>query len=203
MTREELIEQVRGTAQRVFAPLRAAYDGLNPRERTLVTLLGAVFGAIALFLPLYLVLDAITEMETENQDLVAVLRELNDSAVELETKRLEREQSLARYQREAPPLGTFIESAAQVEGLSLREVTDQPALAMGDYSRRQVRVSLTGVNLRPAVKMLSAIERSDYPVSIQRIQIDHVGEGDKYNFQIGISAYDRVAPAAAQGAATQ
>jgi hypothetical protein len=41
------------------------------------------------------------------------------------------------------------------------------------------------------IKMLAAIERSDYPVSTQRIQVDHTRDGDTYNFQIGVNAYDR------------
>ncbi len=193
----------RDTLQKLLDPIRAAYDGLNERERMLVGLLGAVFAAIVVILPLYLVLDSISTMETENEELIAVMSELSDEADELTRRRLEREQALARYTRPAPPLGSFIESTAQVEGLQLREVTDQPAVKIGDFSRRQVRASLAGVNLRPVIKMLSAIERSDYPVSTERIQIDHPADGDTYTVQIGVNAYDRVGGEAegAQGGA--
>ncbi|MBC7171146.1 MAG: type II secretion system protein M, partial [Polyangiaceae bacterium] len=182
-------------------PIRAAYDGLNERERRLVALLGGVLGAIVVLLPLYLVLDSISEMETENQELASVLNDLSDQAGELERKRLEREQALARYARPAPPLGSFVESTAQVEGLQLREVTDQPSVSIGEFSRRQVRASLAGVKLRPVIKMLAAIERSDYPVTTQRIQVDHPSDGDSYTFQIGINAYDRSAPESEAGTA--
>jgi hypothetical protein len=84
-------------------------------------------------------------------------------------------------------------------------------VAIGEFSRRQARASLSNVNLRPVIKMLAAIERSDYPVSTQRIQVDHTREGDTYNFQIGVNAYDRQggeeeageAGAARPGAATK
>lgn len=181
--------------QKALEALRSAYEGLNERERMLVGVLGGVFGALALVLPLYLVLDSISEMETENQELVAVLAELSDAADELEQRRAEREQAQARYARPAPPLGSFIESTAQVQGLKLREVTDQPAVAIGAFSRRQARASLADVQLRPVIKMLAAIERSDYPVSTQRIQVDHPKDGDSYTFQIGVNAYDRTPPA--------
>jgi hypothetical protein len=170
---------------------RHAYDGLNPRERVLVGMLGGVFAAILVLLPLYLVMDGVAQIEVENQELAKVLDELDDSRGALEQSRLERQEALARYTRKAPQLGSFLESTAQVEGLQLREVTDQPPVAIGEYSRRQARASLSNVNLRPVIKMLAAIERSDYPVSTQRIQVDHSRDGDTYNFQIGVNAYDR------------
>lgn len=192
-------DKLKEELQKLVDALRAAYEGLNERERMLVGLLGGVFGAILVLLPLYLALDSISAMETENQELAAVLTELSDKAEELQLRRLEREQAAARYQRPAPALGSFVESTAQVEGLQLREVTDQPAVAIGAFSRRQVRASLAGVQLRPVIKMLAAIERSDYPVSTQRIQVDHPNDGDNYTFQIGVNAYDRTGSGAAAG----
>jgi hypothetical protein len=170
---------------------RHAYDGLNPRERVLVALLGGVFAAILVLLPLYLVMDGVSSMEAENQEIARVLDDLDGARADLERARLERQQALERYDHKAPQLGSFLETAAQREDLQLREVTDQPPLAIGEFSRRQVRASLSNVSLRPVIKMLAAIERSDYPVSTQRIQVDHTRDGDTYNFQIGVNAYDR------------
>jgi len=170
-------------------------EGLNDRERRLLGLMGGVFLVLAVFLPIFFVGSAISDLETQNDELREVLDDIQRAGPTLDARRAERDAAMARYQREAPPLGSFLEEKAREQSLTLREVNDSPEQTVGNYTRRQVRVTLPGVQLLPVVKMLTRIENSGLPVTIDRIQIEHFREGeDSYNVQLGVSAYDRNSP---------
>ena len=101
---------------------------------------------------------------------------------------------LSRYDKKAPPLGTFIEQEARKQELALQQVVDQPREAIGDYTRRRVRVDLQKVSMLPILGLLTSLENSPYPVTIDRLQIDHPQDGDSFSVQIGLSTYDRADP---------
>lgn len=183
MATGELVERVQG-----------ALHSLNDRERRLLTALGAVFVAVLVLLPLYLVTSSIADIEAENAEIVSVLRDIRRAQGTLAQREAEREAAAARYARPAPPLGSFIEARASEQQLTLREVTDQPEKVIGEYRRRNVRATMPGVGLRPVVKMLTAIENSPFPVALERIQIEHFRPGDSYNVTIGVIAFDREQP---------
>ena len=50
----------------------------------------------------------------------------------------------------------------------------------------------------PIAKFLEAIEKSDYPVALSRLNIrKRAGEPDSYDVEVGVSAFDRTEPAPA------
>lgn len=175
--------------------LRASIDGLNERERRLLGVLGVVFALIVVVLPIYLVTSSISDIDAENRAISTVLRDIGRARTTLAQRQAEREAAQARYREAAPPLGSFLEARASEQELSLREVVDQPEKIVGDFRRRNARATLPGVELRKAIKMLTSIENSRYPVAVERIQIEHFRGGeDSYNVQIGVIAYDSQEP---------
>lgn len=174
----------------LFEGPRNAFENLNDRERKLVGALGVVAAAIVLLLPVYLLTASISDLETENQKVSTVLRDIARARPQLMERRAEREAALALYDHHAPPLGGFVEAKARDQELSLREATDQPDQVLGEYTRRAVRASLPNVGLRSVVKMFTSIENSRFPVAIDRIQIEHFRSGDQYNITFGVVAYD-------------
>ncbi len=171
--------------------LRAYTDGLNERERKLLGVLGVVFALIVVVLPLYVVTSSISDIEEENREISLVLRDIGRARTTLAQRQAEREAARARYRQSAPPLGSFLEARAAEQELSLREVTDQPEKVVGEFRRRNVRATLPSVGLRKAIKLLTSIENSRFPVAVERIQIEHFRGGeDNYNVQIGVIAYD-------------
>ena len=106
----------------------------------------------------------------------------------------------AKYKNRTPPLGSFLEAQAKTQGLTLKEVTDQPEKTEGRYHRRSVRASLPGVELTPAVRLMSSIVDSRYPVSIDHLQIEHYQSGDKYNIKLGVLTYDKGGASSRSGA---
>jgi hypothetical protein len=178
-----------------FDSMRTAYENLNDREKRLVTLLGAVLGAMLVFLPLWLVTSAIADVEEENAEIRSVLRDLSRSGPEIARREAEREAAERRYDTPAPPLGSFFEGQARNAGYDRSpEVNDQPEKVEGGFTRRHVRASLQNVGLRTTVQTLVAIENSRHPVAIESLELQHYQNGDRFNVNVGVIAFDRNAP---------
>ncbi len=182
----------------VLSRAQNAFENLNARERVFILALGGVVVAMIVALPLYLLASSISDMKDDNRQISLVLRDISRARGTLAQRQAERQAASARYANPAPPLGSFLEAEATGQSLSLREVTDQPEKVIGEFRRRNVRATLPSVELRPAVKLLTAIENSEYPVALERIQIEHFRGGDAYNVSLGVIAYDQTAPAEAE-----
>jgi len=176
--------------------LRQQIAELNERERKLLTILGGVFIAILVVLPLYLISASISDIETENEQIADVLSEIQDARGELARREAEREAAMARYGTPTPPLGSFVENEANQQDLRLREVTDQPEQVFGEFRRRAVRASMPNVELRPVIKMVTSIENSRFPVAVNRLQIENYRRGQNYNVELGVITFDRAVPEA-------
>ncbi|MEM9191099.1 MAG: hypothetical protein AAGF12_18095 [Myxococcota bacterium] len=175
-----------------FASIISMFEGLNDRERLLVSILGTVLGAVILFLPLWLVWGAISEVEAENAELRTVLRDIGRAGPELAERRAQEEAANRRYDNKAPALGSFLEAKAREAGYDRPlTVTNQPEKNMDDFHRRHVRANLTRVGLRTAVDLITNVENSRYPVAVEQLQIDHHQSGDQYSVQLGVITFDR------------
>ncbi len=170
--------------------VRDTLDDLNPRERRLLVAMAAVFAVLVTILPFYLVLSKVGSMEQENEDIVAVLQDIARARDRLQAARAEQQAVDRLYSRKAPALGSFLEERASEKGVEGLDVTDQPELTMGAYSRRSVRVSMSRVQLRPFIEMLAEIKNSRYPVAIAAIQLDGARRGGDHSARITVNAYD-------------
>ncbi len=173
-------------------------DALSDRERRLLTSMAAVFVAIGVVLPMYVAVSSISDIETENAEIVQVLEDIQRSEPRLRQQKADRIAVQRLYNRKAPSLGGFLEERAQQYGITGLGITDQPELDLGGYSRRSVRVSLPVVELRPLIEMLADIENSSYPIAIERIQMTGGRMRTGYTVKLAVNAYDRESPAAGQ-----
>jgi type II secretory pathway component PulM len=181
--------------------LRTTWENLNDRERRMLSVLGAVLAALLLLMPpLLLILDN-ADLEAQNDELRSTLDQLDQQRSRLARLAQERRNAEQRFLNKTPPLGSFLESEAKKQGLTLQEVTDQPEKTVGRYLRRSVTVALPQVALTPLIQLLSSIVESGHPVAIDQIQIDHYQSGDQFNVKLGILTFDKqtATAAAAQG----
>jgi type II secretory pathway component PulM len=175
----------------LFERVRAFWENLNDRERRMLSWLGAA-GALVLLLlpPIVLTLDN-QALETQNSELQDMLEKLAMQHGKLTQLANARKADNERYKNKTPSLGSFMESKAKEQGLTLQEVTDQPGKATGHYMRRSVTVALPQIGLSPVINLLASIGQSPYPVAIDHIQIDHFQAGDQYNVKLGVLTYDK------------
>jgi len=174
------------------ARLEAAWVGLNDREKRLVTIMGVVFAACAIFLPMYLLSASIADLERENEQIATVMRDIERAAPQLAEREAARTAAEARYDVQAPALASLLEAQSSAQGLTINAVTNQPEVQEGRFRRRHVRASFPGTGLRSVVKLMTSLEASQYPIALERVHVDHFAPGeDRYNFELGVITYDR------------
>lgn len=176
----------------IFDRMRASWDNLNDRERRMLSLLGGVALALLLLLPPVLLSMGNSDLQAQNDELRSVLDQLAIQRGRLMQLAEDRKKAEQRYKNKTPPLGSFMESEAKKQGLTLQEVTDQPEKTVGKYLRRSVTVSLPQTGLTPVINLMSSIVESGHPVAIQEIQLDHYQPGDQYSVKLGILTYDKL-----------
>jgi hypothetical protein len=180
----------------VLDRFRSTWDALNERERRLFGALGAVFLAALFMFPLFLTMQRNSEIEEHNAQLRAVLELIAQERPKLQSLTEARRSSSARYLNKTPPLGSYLESEASAQGLTIREVTDQPEKSTGTYRRRSATASIAEIDLTSMMRLLSSIVASKYPVAVQHVQIEHYQPGDKYRFSLGVVTFDKKTEAA-------
>jgi type II secretory pathway component PulM len=171
--------------------LRGMWDDLNEREKRLVAVLGIAFATAILALPLVWTARQNGEIEEENTQLRSTLELIGQRRGLLLQIAETRKAAVARYRHHTPPLGSFLENEAKNHGLTIREVTDQPEKATGNYFRRSVRASVNEVGLTGIMDLLSSLNTNENPVAVDQIQIEHYQAGDSYRFKIGVLTFDR------------
>lgn len=181
----------------LFDRLRATWENLNDRERRMLSILGVVLGAVLLIMPPILLVMDNADLEAQNGELRSVVEQLDLQRNRLAHLAQERRAADAKYLNKTPPLGSFMESEAKKQGLTLQEVTDQPEKTVGKYLRRSVTVALPQVALTPLINLLSSIVESGHPVAVDQLQIDHYQAGDQYNVKMGILTFDKMQGATA------
>jgi type II secretory pathway component PulM len=186
----------------LFERLRATWDNLNDRERRMLAILGAVLGAVLLIMPPILLVMDNSDLEAQNEELRNVVEQLDLQRGRLARVAQERHAADQKYLNKTPPLGSFMESEAKKQGLTLQEVTDQPEKTVGRYLRRSVTVALPQVALTPLVNLLSSIVESGHPVAVDQLQIDHFQPGDQFNVKLGILTFDKLPAAVANAEET-
>ncbi len=176
----------------LIGPLRPTWESFNEREKKMVSALGATLLLLLVGGTVYFATSSVSDMQSENEEIQAVLDQIGREGPRLRARAEERRRAERRYATRAPSLGGFLEATAHSNGLTLREVTDQPDEVANGFKKRSVRLQLPGVQLRPAVDFMAAIENSVYPVAIESIEIEHFQSGtDAFNVKMGVLAYDR------------
>lgn len=181
---------------------RQAFTNLSSREQRLVTLMGAIFGLLLTGVPLFLMWSTNTELQADNEALRGLIARLGLERNKLQQTAHEQEAAMARYNNPAPPLGSYIESLAKAQQITIREVTEEPAKTVGGYQRRQVKVTLPDVGLSQVMHLLDSIERSPHPVAVEHLTVDHTKSGDAYDVKVGVVTFERKGKQAA-GAASE
>lgn len=172
---------------------RTSFENLNERERRLVFALGAVLLVVFFLFPAWWTLSSLSSLADETEELKEVLTELRMAEGDIRELKAKRQASLQRYDRKAPPLGSFLEQQAKEAGFesALTKLNDQPEKTMPGFRRRHTKVTLNAIDLKTLVKLLTNIKNSPYPVAVESIRIDHFSGRDKYNIQLGVIAFDR------------
>ena len=180
--------------------------GLNPREQRVAT--------IALFVLVFVVLlgipvglsSLVSSRGAENDEHKEVLAQVNGSRAKIRERQERKSSIVTRYQKKTPQLGGFLEQKASAAQVQIADSVDRPDVNHGKmYVERHTVIHLKNVGMGPIAKFLESIETSEYPVAVTRLNIrKRTGEADSYGpVEIGVSTFDRNAPASAPPSASE
>jgi general secretion pathway protein M len=185
--------------------LRERFEKLEPRERKLLGVLGAILGLFVLLLAPLGLWSHVRGKRAESQEIRDLIDKIYDARASIAERKATRDAIIARYARPAPPLATFIEEAAKENGATAADTQDLPEVPHGKrYSERTTKVKIHKIHMLALAKTLEKIEQSGYPVAVTRLNIKpRSGDPDSYEVELAVSAFDRKADApAAAGAGT-
>ncbi len=171
---------------------------MNARERRLVAVLGLV-GGIVLLLAIPFGLEAWVRSESaDTQELRQALSDVQEARGVVRERQAKRDSITARYARKAPELAGFLETAARAVKVEVTDSTPLPDVPHGKrYVEHGTNVRLKKTGMLALSRFLESIERSGYPVVVSKLDIrKRSGEADSYDVDLGVTSYDRVAPAA-------
>ncbi len=177
----------------LFDRFRSFWDGLHERERRMMSVMLVVLGMLVLGLPLGLIVFQNQDLQSENDELRALLDEIEVQRPVLALQEESRKTAETRYKNVTPPLGSYLETEAKKHGLTLFEVTDQPEKTEGSFHRRAVRAGINEVDLTGIINLLSGIVTGSHPVAVDHVQIEHYQSGDQYRLKLGVLTFDRKA----------
>jgi general secretion pathway protein M len=181
--------------------LRESWEKLSDRERKMLSILGAAALALATFVVVWTTSSALAEVEEERDAIRSVLADIDRASDLLAKREAERHAVEARYRNKAPPLAAHVEAKAKEEGLEVRQVVEDPEKVAAGYRRQAVRVSFSGVSLRPIMHLLANLDDERSPIAIEKIVIEHYSPGDNFKVDLGIAAYEPVKKAPSEAKA--
>jgi general secretion pathway protein M len=174
--------------------------GLNPREQRVASIAVYVFGFfLVLAVPVGLSM-LVSSRRAENEEMKETLALVNGARPKIKAAQERKSTIVSRYAKKAPQLGGFLEQKASAAGLQAQDSVDRPDVNHGkQYVEHQTTIHLKNTGLGPIARFLESLERSEYPISVTRLNIrKRSGENDSYGpIEVGVSSYDRNAPTAA------
>src|SRR5688572_18817903 len=169
---------------------------LEPRERRLLGIMGAVFG-VMVFLAVPIAIAATVHGQASTNDaLREAISSIEDAREAVDKVKATREAVTRRYANPAPPLASFLARVAGEAQIEIPESQDRQAVPHGKrYMERQTKITLRKVGMLKLVRLMEKIETSGHPVSISSLDIrKRASEPDSFDVDMVVSAFDRKAP---------
>lgn len=169
---------------------------LEPRERRLLGVMGAVFGFMA-FLAVPIAIAATVHAQASTNDaLREAITSIEDAREQVEKAQAVRDAVTRRYATPAPALASFLARVASEAQIDIPESQDRQAVPHGKrYSERSTKITLRKVGMLKLVRLMEKIETSGHPVSISSLDIrKRASEPDSFDVDMVVSAFDRKAP---------
>ena len=169
---------------------------LEPRERRLLGIMGAVFGfMVFLAVPIGIAATVHSQAST-NDALREAIASIEDAREAVEKVKAQRDAVTQRYAQPAPPLASFLSKVAGEAQLDIPESQDRQAVPHGKrYSERSTKITLRKTGMLKLVRLMEKIETSGHPVAISSLDIrKRASEPDSFDVDMIVSAFDRKAP---------
>jgi type II secretory pathway component PulM len=174
--------------------LRERWERLSPRERTLLTIMGATFAVMVTVITGFVISDGLSTLEERNADARQALRDL-ETQREAYLKAKAKASALETRMPKTPvALQGFLEQVAKEAGVEIPESNEQPPQPAGkQFTARSVDLRLKQVTLESLAKFLRGIESGANLVVVTGLTIRT--RDDKHQdleVELTVTTWDRV-----------
>lgn len=176
---------------------------LEPRERRLLAIFGAVLGTTAFLAIPIGIAASVHSRSTENDALREAINGIDDARERVAKAQAAREVVTARYASPAPPLASLLAQFARDVVVEIPESQDRQAVPHGKrYSERSTKIVLRKIGMLKLIKFMERIENSGHPMGLSALNIrKRATEPDSFDVDMVVSAFDRKAPEPKKGEA--
>lgn len=173
--------------------IQERFAKLEPRERTMVGVMVAFFGALVFLGGPYWLFTTVSTARDDNQAIRDFIDTVAESRTKIEAKRATQDALLLRYAKTVP--ANFIDDAAKSNSVEVADNAKKPDVPRGKKFTEHVQLlHMHKVGLLGLSKMLEKLESGGYPLAVTRLNIKpRAGEADSYEVELGISTYERKA----------
>jgi len=142
------------------AGLRARWDGLSDRERTMVGWLAVVFAVVVLALITFVGRNQLTGLADDNDAMRRVLKEIDTNRDSYRRLKAKSDQVEARLGKGGVQLEGLLEAAAKETEVPISETNERPQVPVANkkYIERSVDLRLQKVTLDKLAHFLRKIE---------------------------------------------
>ena len=177
--------------------IKTSFQAMTPRERTLITGLGAAVGLVVLLVLWYFVADGLEQRAERVAEMRRAIDILGSKGDELRSARMMKAKVDARIEAGAVPmLQAHLDKIAKDVGLDVKEyktLKDRFLDKKERYRERSVRLSLLGVDLDSLTKFMDRIEGGRYLVMVTQLRVQtRPGQPDKLDVEMVVSTYEKV-----------
>jgi Tfp pilus assembly protein PilO len=185
----KLFAKIKSVLLRPFHAMSAEWGRMSPRERRLISILGAAFVGCALLVVGYLTYDSLQSKAQENRDMREALDAIAKHSNEYREAKARVEAQARRIGNVAPQLAADLEAAAKEAGIQIPETVDRPDAPAGKrYIEHSLDVKLRKVDLKSLATFLSKVETGKSLILITRLEIRRSFGGDGSNVDVELTA---------------
>jgi len=187
---------VKNIVRKPVTALLSEWDRMAPRERSLVTALGAAVVLLVMFVGGFMFFSGLSDVADRNENIREALKAIARNRTEYLQAKDQMRALEVRIGTVTPQLATDLESAAREVGVQIPETTERPAVPSGQrYMEHMVDVTLRQVDLRQLSKFLYKLETGQHLIFVTGLDLRRrFAEKDKLDVKLTATAIERVQP---------
>ncbi len=175
--------------------LRERWERLSPRERTLLTAMGATFVVMVTIVTGFFITDGLSTLEENNGAARDALHELETHRDSYLKAKAKAEQLKARMGKTPVQLQGFLEQVAKEAGVQIPESNELPPQAAGkQFTERSVEIRVKQVTIESLAKFLRGIETGPNLVVVTGLNVrTRDDKHEELDVEMTVTTYERVA----------
>jgi type II secretory pathway component PulM len=179
--------------------LRAAWDNLSPRERILLSGVGAIVMALLVFTivvnPILGAAESAQLRVAEAEQQSEVMQRLRSEFDGIQSRLSSVEQRI-RSGQDGAKIRTLLDSLATKSAVNIDSMEERQAGENDIYSETKVEVSLKNVTLTQTVNYLHNIESSDRVLSVKSLRVKNnkrrAGDAELLDVTFTVSSFEPI-----------